>query len=163
MNASWEQAPAAPTLSGPLHMDAVLTPHRSLSRRGFLYLVPAFAAVNAIVAAYFLAQGAWPVLIFNAMDVVLLIVALRWNFHDARVVEQVRVGADCVHVMRRSPRGHLAHWVVNPFWARAAVGAGGVHIAAGKRVVYVGAFLSPRERTDFANALRAALAKAQGR
>jgi uncharacterized membrane protein len=144
-------------------MDAVLTPHRSLSRRGMLFLVIAFAALNAIIAAFFLAQGAWPVLFFNAIDVLLLILALRLNFRDARVEERVRVGGDCVHVMRRTSMGQQAHWVVNPFWVRATVAKKGVEIAAGKRAVYVGAFLSPQEQAAFGIALRAALAKAQGR
>ena len=40
--------------------QATLTPHRSLSREGYLTLMALVIAVNLVVAGMFVALGAWP-------------------------------------------------------------------------------------------------------
>lgn len=142
-------------------MDALLTPHRSLNARTFLIVICAFSAMNVVVAVFWALQGAWPVLFFLLIDVVLLTVAFRMNFRAARMFERVRIDADSVRVTRVPVRGAAAHWVVGATWVRVEDGPEAVRIAAGDRAVHVGAFLSPPERGDFAVALRAALARAR--
>ena len=41
--------------------EATLTPHRSLTRQGFLLVMMLVAAVNLVVGGLFMAIGAWPV------------------------------------------------------------------------------------------------------
>ena len=48
-------------MDGPLYMDAVITPHRSLSRRGFIILISVLTAINTATAMVFLAMRAAPV------------------------------------------------------------------------------------------------------
>ena len=61
--------PTAEPLTPPLHFDAVILPHRSLSLRGFAILIGVVAAVNFTAGAYFMAKGAWPVLGFCGLEV----------------------------------------------------------------------------------------------
>ena len=142
-------------------MDALLTPHRSLSARAFLLVICTFSGMNVIVAIFWALQGAWPVLGFLVLDVALLTFAFRMNFRSGRIFERVRIDADTVSITRQPVRGAPSHWVVNPSWARVEDRPDAVRIAAGDRAVYVGSFLSPPERGDLAVALRAALARAR--
>ena len=48
----------AEPLLPPLHFDAVILPHRSLSMRGFSILIGVVAAVNFTAGAWFMAKGA---------------------------------------------------------------------------------------------------------
>jgi uncharacterized membrane protein len=144
-------------------MDATLTPHRSLTARAFLLVMCAFSAMNVAVAVIWALKGAWPVLFFLVVDVTLLAVAFRMNFRAARMFERVRIDGDCLQVTRAPARGRASHWIVAAHWARVEDRPDVVRIAAGDRAMHVGAFLSPPERGDFAQALRRALAQAKRR
>lgn len=142
-------------------MDAVLRPNRALSRRAFQALILAFVGLNLAVATIFVLQGAYPVLVFLALDVALVWWAFRVNYRDGRLTERVQVAADRIHIAREPARGAADHWIVSPHWARVRSEPDAVAIAAGGRSVAVGAFLSPPERDAFAEALAAAIAAAR--
>jgi uncharacterized membrane protein len=161
MTPQWERAPAPPALDGQLYMDAVLRPHRSLSLAAFKLMLIVVIAVNAIVAIFFVAQGAFPVAGFLGLDVLALWLAFRWNYRAARIAEYVRVGAQRVHVASVSPKGEATHWVLNPVWARVLREGKGVLIRSGERQIRLGAFLTPTECESFANALNLALHRAR--
>jgi uncharacterized membrane protein len=160
MGPHWERI-SEPPVDGPLFMDAVLTPHRSLSLKAFRAMLIGVIAVNLAVSAYFIAQGAFPVAGFLGLDVLALWWAFRVNYRAARTVEQVRVGREHIHVSRRDPKGRVSHWTVNPSWARVSLDVTGVVIRAGKQGMRVAAFLSPPERAEFAQALDQALWRAK--
>ena len=56
----------------PNIFSAVLTPHRSLSPAGFVYLMAIAGGISFITGMVFLLAGAWPVLGFCGLDVLLL-------------------------------------------------------------------------------------------
>lgn len=142
-------------------MDAVLTPHRSLSLHAFRWMIAAFAAVNAVVALVFILHGAYPVVGFMGLDVAALWLAFHLNYRAARRQERVQVAAGHIHLERRTQKG-ADHWVVSPLWARVSHdGPAGVRIASAGGVMRVGAFLSPREQGAFACALEEALRRAK--
>lgn len=161
MTPRWETVAAPPQDRGPAFIDAVLTPHRSLSGKAFLIVLCVFSAMNVTVAAYWALQGAWPVLGFLIIDVSLFYLAFRLNYRAARAFERVRVEVDVVSLTRQPAHGAARHWVVSPTWARVEARADAVRIAAGDRAMLVGAFLSPPERDDLVVALRDALSKAR--
>lgn len=142
-------------------MDAVLTPHRSLSRLAFGLLMGVFIAMNVAVGAYFAARGAYPVLGFLGLDVVAVWLAFHLNYRAARQREHVQVAAEHLHLARISPT-RTDHWVVSPMWARAQADGAGVRIASAGRAQRVGAFLSRAEQIAFARALNEALGRARG-
>ena len=56
----------------PAHAElfsALLTPHRSLSRTGFLALMAFVSAISVAAGLVFWLLGAWPVLGFFGLDV----------------------------------------------------------------------------------------------
>lgn len=49
--------------------QATLTPHRSLSRSGFLLIMALVILINLVVGGLFMVVGAWPVAAFAGLDV----------------------------------------------------------------------------------------------
>jgi uncharacterized membrane protein len=161
MTPQWERAPSPPELGGPLYMDAVLRPHRSLSLAAFRLMLIVVIAVNLVVATIFVLQGAFPVAGFLGLDVLALWLAFRWNYRAGRVAEYVRVGAHRVHVASVDAKGEATHWVLNPVWARVLREGAGVLVRSGEGQIRLGAFLSPKECEAFAAALDVALHRAR--
>ena len=75
----------------PTIFSATLTPHRSLGRAGFLILMLLFGGISFVTGMLFLVIGAWPVLGFFGLDVLLLYLAFRLNYWHAEAYEEVIV------------------------------------------------------------------------
>ena len=142
--------------------DAILHPHRSLSRRGFQIFMAALGLLSLFVGLLFVANGAWPILGFYGLEVLIIYIALKANYRQGLVYEKVRLSETTLLVERGNLRGHREVFNFQPFWARVHVidptdHASRVVISSHGRGVTVGTFLSPEERLDFAKALTAAL------
>lgn len=161
MSPTWKRSPDAPHLDGPLLMNAVLRPNRSLSAKAFRAMLIAMIAVNSVVGIAFAVQGAFPVAGFLGLDVLALWLAFRWNYKAGQAAEYVRIAPGKVHVAAVDKNGVAAHWVLNPVWARVAREGPGVLIRDGEGQMRLGAFLSPKECDGFAQALDAALHRAK--
>jgi uncharacterized membrane protein len=152
-----------PEAAQPKLFSALLTPHRSLSRTGFLVLM-AFVIVFSFAAGIvFLLMGAWPVLGFFGLDVVLVYWAFRANFRDAKASEEITITPSELRVRRVSHRGHVVEWVLNPLWVRldqkthAEFGIEKLYLVSRGRRISVASFLGADEKASFAKALTAAL------
>jgi uncharacterized membrane protein len=151
-----------PPARGPLLMDAELAPSQSLRPRTFLILFCILAAALACLSLVFVAQGLWPVAGFLGLDLLLVWIAFRISYRNARLREHVQVSAERVHVWREVPGKPTQHFVVSPTWARVELsGEGmdprGLRLTAGGRRLVLASFLSPPERRAFADALGQAL------
>lgn len=157
-------AAAAPE---PPFFSIVLTPHRSLTARGVLALLALQAGLSLTIGTVFWLAGAWPVIGFMGLDVLLVYVALRLNFRSARAVEIISLARDQLTIRRVNARGRSAEVTVNPYWARLVVdrhpefGIVRMAIASHGNRLSVGRFLPPPERERFVAALNAALATAR--
>ena len=98
--------------------SALLTPHRSLNRTGFLAVMLFLSAVSFVTGMVFLMKGAWPVLGFFGLDVLVVWWAFKVNFRTARASEEIVVTVSELRVRRVSHRGHIAEWVFNPLWVK---------------------------------------------
>ena len=160
--------PAAdPADDEPPLYSAVLKPHRSLGRRGFVILMSGMALLSASVGFYFFAIGAWPVPGFCGLDVLALYVAMRLSYRQAKTAEVIRLSRSALTVRRIAPDGRSAETGLNPYWARLEVDRhpefGILRISVvwqGRRLV-VGSFLARNEREEFAREFAAALALAR--
>lgn len=146
---------------------ALLTPHRSLGRTGFLILMMTLLAAWVVTGVIFLSLGAWPVFGFFGLDVLLLYLAFRANYRAARVREEVSVSRTTLDIRKYAPSGrHVAHHF-NPIWARFAVarhnmiGITEMAVEGQGRRVAIGNFLNPDDRESFASAFAGALARAK--
>ena len=146
---------------------AVLTPHRSLGPKGFLALMVAFGAISFVTGMVFFVAGAWPVLGFFGLDVLLVYIAFRLNYRSGRLYETVEVTPDELTITRVHPSGRTERFVCNTYWARVCLMEGRdgrtdlrLHLR-GKELSF-GRFLTDDERHDFAQALTGALLRARG-
>ena len=153
-------------MHGAYFMDAVITPNRSLSQRGFVILIAVITGVNALTALIFLRMGATLVPIFLGLDVAAITVAFLVSFQAARQVERVQVTAHEVRVLRQTPRAQAVVWTSPTAFTRVGVEVEdeetvGVKLMLSGKVAKVAAALSPRERADFARALESAIWRAR--
>ena len=156
-----------PTLDPPKLFSARLTPHRSLSRTGFLVLMAFLSIVSFATGIAFLLMGAWPVFGFLGLDVLVIYWAFRVNFRRATATEEITVTPLELRVRRVSHRGHVAEWVLNPLWVQldqkvhAEFGIERLYLVSRGRRVSIGSFLGADEKSSFAKALLAALQTAK--
>jgi uncharacterized membrane protein len=156
-----------PESAQPKLFSALLTPHRSLSRTGFLVLMAFLSVVSFAAGFAFLLMGAWPVLGFFGLDVLVVYWAFRINFRHAKATEEISVTASELRVRRVSHRGHVVEWVLNPLWVRldqkthAEFGIEKLYLVSRGRRVSVASFLGADEKASFAKALTAALQAAR--
>lgn len=149
-------------MSLTLYMDAVITPHRSLSRKGFITLICIVTGLNCISAAVFVALGATLVPIFIGLDVLAVIVAFLVSYQAAKRVERVQVSAREVRVIQETPRWSRVVWESPTAFTRVAADTIDdcmveLRLALSGREAAVAAALSPGERADFARALEQAI------
>ncbi|HET9903672.1 MAG TPA: DUF2244 domain-containing protein [Xanthobacteraceae bacterium] len=161
MNGDNARAEEAPLFS------ALITPHRSLSRRGFFALMAVVLSVNVGGALFCLVAGAWPVVGFMGLDVALVYWALTTNFRRAAAYEQVIVTPSALTVRKVSHRGEIGEWSLNPLWVRLDredmqdFGLLKLALVSSGRRLPIADCLSPAERESFATALATALAEAR--
>jgi uncharacterized membrane protein len=151
----------------PKLFSALLTPHRSLNRTGFLVLMGFLSAVSFVAGMAFLLMGAWPVFGFFGLDVLIVYWAFLVNFRRAQATEEITVTASELRVRRVSHRGHVVEWVLNPLWVQldrkthADFGIEKLYLVSRGRRVSIANFLGADEKASFAKALTAALQAAK--
>jgi uncharacterized membrane protein len=156
-----------PEETEPELFSALLTPHRSLNRTGFLVLMGLLSVVSFAAGLAFLLMGAWPVVGFFGLDVLAIYWAFRINFRRAKATEEISVTPSELRVRRVSHRGHVVEWVLNPLWVQldqkidAEFGIEKLYLVSKGRRVSIANFLGPDEKASFAKALTAALQAAR--
>ncbi len=158
--------PDAP-FPGEPDFDALLTPHRSLGPRGFLVLMICVCVISFGAGLAFFLSGAWPVIGFFGIDVLLIYLAFRINYRRAKQYERVRLSPEQLRVDKVSHHGRKRAFVFQPFWIAVEMKQPAepdtpLHIASHGKRLRLGAFLSAEERLAFARALRDALMRARG-
>ena len=146
---------------------ALLTPHRSLTPRGFQVLMGIMVAASLICGLFCIAIGAWPIFGFFGLDVLILYVAFKLNYRSGRAREEVSVSRTSLDIRQIAPSGRAREHHFNPFWARFAVarheeiGITRMAVEAQGQQVQIGSFLNPDDRESFAKAFGRALATAR--
>jgi uncharacterized membrane protein len=140
---------------------ARLTPNRSASVKAINLVIALLAGVFFFTGLGFMLLGAWPIMGFLGLEILLLYLALRWNLLAAGRHETVTLTRAALTVERVDPWGKRSAETLEPHWARVELDErqGRLEIRSHGRGIVVGRFLAPEERADFADALRAALAK----
>ena len=151
----------------PTIFSAVLTPHRSLSRKGFLILMTVLGLISFATGTVFLLAGAWPVFGFCGLDVLLIYGAFRLSYRRANAYEQVTVTPSELTVRQVSHHGRISEWTLNPLWVKldrvvhAEFGIERLFLVSHGRRLAIAGFLGPQEKESFALALSAALGEAK--
>ena len=107
-------------------------------------------------------MGAWPVLGFCGLEILILYVAFHFNYISGQKSEEVELTENILEIRKISPLGHVLHWRFEPTWLRVKIDEplqhdSKLHLASQGRSIEIGAFLTPEERLQLARALRCAL------
>lgn len=141
-----------------VHFDAVLHPHRSLSRKGFLIVMIMVGGISFAGGMVFLLLGAWPVFGFFGVDAALIYLAFRLNFRDGRCYERVTLAADSLEVLQVAPGGAKTRTAFPPYWTRVLVDEKGcLLLRSHGKSMELGRFLVEHEKESFRVALDGAL------
>jgi len=160
-------SPSAPAAArsasdAPVLFDVLLMPNRSLSPVGFALLMGAVSLVSFGAGLTFYLIGAWPIVGFLGLDVLLVYVAFRVSFRRMRAFETLRLTEAALVFERVSPAGARRCWTFQPYWLSVEFDDPPHHgsqlrLRSHGRSVTVGAFLAPPERANLATTLRQAL------
>ena len=142
----------------PTLFNAVLYPHRSLSPTGFWILMACVSMVSFGAGLLFFLAGAWPVLGYFGLDVLLIYGAFKLSYGAARMVETITLTEDTLLVQWVNPRGRVRSWTFQPFWVRVAINeAAGLDsrlvLSSHGRHIVLGDFLLHEERVALAKEL----------
>jgi uncharacterized membrane protein len=131
-----------------------------------MVLMAAICCVSFGTGLLFFMLGAWPVIGFMGLDVLLIYVAFKLNFRALRLYEAVDLTPEALTVTRVQPSGKAQVWSFNPYWVRLKLDSrvgrtSELSLSShGDRLVFA-SFLTDPEREDFAEALGAALTEAK--
>jgi uncharacterized membrane protein len=151
----------------PAIFSAVLTPNRSLGRRGFRILMLVLGLASFVTGMVFLLAGAWPIFGFCGLDVLAVYWAFQVSYRRASAYEQVTVTPSELTVRKVSHHGRISEWTLNPLWVRldrvvhAEFGIERLFLVSHGRRLAIAGFLGPQEKESFASALSAALGEAK--
>ena len=151
----------------PVLFRARLTPHRSLTRGGFIALMSFFGAVSFVAGIAFWMMGAWPVFGFFGLDVFIIWWAFRVNFKRGNASEEIFVTPSELRLRRITHRGHVVEYAFNPLWVQLdqkidpEFGVERLTLVSRGRRVSVASFLGADEKESFAKALMSALQAAK--
>jgi len=155
--------PPAPAPDDRPTFHAVLTPYRSLGPRGFVAVMVLVGGLCFTGGLAFSAMGAWPIVGFLGLDVLIVWLAFRASYRAARAHEEIRLDDETLLIRRVTARGGSNEVRLNPYWARLVVerveDEGVVAIGVTSHGVRhdIGGFLDPDTRERFAAALAVAL------
>jgi uncharacterized membrane protein len=155
-----------PAASARPSFDVVLRPHRSLSPVGFAVIMSILAIWSFVGGLVFWLKGAWPVIGFLGIDIVLVYWAFRASYGQGRAAERLCLSDGTLTVWRMDKRGAEERFAFPSYWLRVTLeedrnGPGQLLLSSHGRHLAVGAFLAPDERADLARELSAALRQAQ--
>jgi uncharacterized membrane protein len=147
---------------------ATLTPHRSLSRGGYRIVIAMVAIMTTIPGIFFFALGAWPIVGFLGLDVLLVWWALSASMRSGKQREVVTLWADQLELKQISPAGKEQLVRFNPFFVKLVIDRDfnerttALHLRTRDSDTEIGAFLSPDDKASFAKVFGTALKKARG-
>jgi uncharacterized membrane protein len=145
-------------------LDLTLWPHRSFDPRHFWYAVMAVAVVFLLMGVRFLLLGAWPILPFMAVDLLLLGWALRASYRSGNASERLILDAQALVLEQASPLGARRRVTLEPLAVTVELETfpdtrNRLWLKARGRRVALGGFLSAPERVALAREVEAGLAR----
>ena len=107
-----------------------------------------------IAAAFSVALGAWPILPFAGIEMVVLYVAFRYVDRHSADYERITIRGDSVAVEVREG-ARIAHFELNRYWAQVVCEHEGAHLALRShgREIEVGRHLCDEQRLEMARGL----------
>jgi uncharacterized membrane protein len=142
--------------------EALIVPHRSLTRRGRAVVLLALAALCCVNVGVSIVTRAWPVGGFAGAELLLAAYLLRRNARDARASELVLLSEQSLRIIRTDAKGVRQEQTLSPFWLTMQLQdrpgrVPALLLTAQGRHEEVGRSLGEAEKRDLARALSDAL------
>lgn len=153
-------------MAGKVFLEALIEPNPPLKARAVALVIGFVAMVSFVTGVLFALRGAWPVMPFFGLDVLLLAWAMHASLKASRRREYLRLTSDALVIEHIGPAGQRRREEINPYWLRVEhddpelLGADVALVLHKKRWI-VGSFLGAEERAKLAEALRRALRDAR--
>jgi uncharacterized membrane protein len=96
--------------------EALIVPHRSLTKRGLWWVVGSMSGLALLIGVRFWMLGAWPVLPFGVLEVGLVVLMLRMNARQARGSELILLNEAELRIVRTEPSGRRREKVLPAAW-----------------------------------------------
>ncbi|MGC6536777.1 MAG: DUF2244 domain-containing protein [Candidatus Puniceispirillaceae bacterium] len=154
--------------STPENLTDIITiwPYRSLSNKGFLILMAVLAALAFCIGLGFFLIGAWPVIGFLGLELVVVYIAFRLNYRSAKAYEQLLIHQSGITIIRLSDNGTETRDELASLWLKAEIiKQSGKRKLLGLRLHSqfheIGAFLPPAEKSNLKNLINERIEKAR--
>lgn len=161
--------PFAITSPAPQRWHLRLWPHNALKPRGFAAVMAISAALLALPLLAVLGSAVlWGLLPFALLALFGLWTAIRRNWRDRAILEEIDLSPDEVRLRRIEPQGRMREWHAHSRWVRLHLTPRGgpvenyLTLTGGTRPVELGAFLTPEERIALHHELARILATLRG-
>ncbi len=143
-------------------LNITVLPYRSLSKKGFRYLMLCVAAVFFSIGVFFWIIGAWPVFGFLGLDVLLLYYAFKMNYKSGEIFENLIIIKEKLLITRNFPSGKIQSWDLEPYWTKAELLKANSHnhnliIKSKNKVVMIGSFLNFKDKKRLMKKINEAL------
>ena len=144
--------------------SAVIRPHRSAGRPAARALAGTVAIALMVISVGFVIAGAWPVLPFFGLEVILLYAGLRFNQRTGNALEAINLTRSAFTVRRVDHWGNQSAFTFQPSWLQVDLCELPGHdnrleLRAHGRTVTIASFLQPHERRELALSLRRELSR----
>lgn len=141
--------------------EAILTPHRSMGRRGMFVVFGLMATGSLLVTSLMWVLGAVPVIGFNGADLILAVTLYSMNMRGGRASEVILLTDERLTITRTTPGGRRSEVSMTPAWLRVVVeekaGSNPIISIVNREARHiVGMALGEADRRDLADALRGA-------
>lgn len=142
-----------------------LWPHRSLPRKGFVWVIAITAIGLALPLLSVIGSGVmWGLLPFAALVIWALWVAIERSYRSGATHEVLTLTPDQLTLRRQDPGRSDRLWQANPYWVRTRMHHHGpvenyLTLTDGQREYEIGSFLAPEERETLRRELEQALAR----
>jgi uncharacterized membrane protein len=150
----------------PVGFMLVARRNNSLSSAGRNLVVGSLAAISLVISLAFALQGAWMILPFAGLEVLLVFLAFRCIERHAGDFESLSIQDDRVLIVRRD-RGEVSRHEFNRYWAQVVLQPGHrgrevvLALRSHGRQVEFGRHLTEAQRCTMAGVIRAELGNRQ--
>lgn len=157
---------SAPDPETQTYFDALLRPNQSLSRPAFWVIMSIVAGANLISAFAFISSGAFPIIGFLGLDVLVVWLAFKACFKSQRQWTRVQITNDVLRVDHMNPKGEESSVELPTAFARIELKTpltpnSWVTLAHRREAYVIGRFLTMDERHSLVEAMRDALQRAR--
>ncbi len=147
------------------NITVILTPNRSLGHRGFFTLMALIGSISFIAGMVFISVGAWPVVGFFGLDILLIYWAFKQNYRSGMAREIIELDEKTLKITRINPAGRSKNWRFDRYWVRVEHSVDleeefdnqPLILTSHGRALEIAGFLSRDEKIEFSKFLRDAL------